>query len=257
MSMADASKAKLDLGRVFGDTFGVIRRQAPLLVGLTFVLSFLPTVVSGSLNLTMTSMSDSSPTASLELMKDPLYWARFLISVAMSLALLASLLRIAISDLEGHSLPLSELARLAIKKILPIFVVALLYYLGALLGLLLLVVPGLILSIMWIAALPIAVTETSNPIRALGRSRALTRGNRWRIFGLGLLAGVITLIVEVIVLGAVGGFGAGRGGMLGIFAVGILSFGISLFYSVGLAALYVQLRELKGSGGESLAQVFA
>jgi hypothetical protein len=37
MSAIDTSRRKLDLGRVFGDTAGVIRRQAVPLLGVTFV----------------------------------------------------------------------------------------------------------------------------------------------------------------------------------------------------------------------------
>jgi hypothetical protein len=42
--------------------------------------------------------------------------------------------------------------------------------------------PALILFTMWVTALPASVVEDLGPIRSLGRSQRLTKGNRWRIF---------------------------------------------------------------------------
>jgi len=45
--------------------------------------------------------------------------------------------------------------------------------------------------------------------------------------------------------------------LLSLALVSLLSFAIYIVGAVGSAALYTQLRELKGAGGESVAQVFA
>lgn len=53
-------------------------------------------------------------------------------------------------------------------------------------GLILLIVPGIIIGIMFGFALYIVIEKQSRPMAALRESVALTKGNRWRLFLLGL-----------------------------------------------------------------------
>ena len=261
MTIADINRRKLDLGRVFGDTFGVIRRQAGPLLGVTFVLGYLPGLASSYLGRLVTGGAPPSPTAPFAALSNPLYLVLALISLFLTGYLMACQLQIAIGDLEGQRLTLPEVLRRAVGKVLPIFGAMLLLGVGVMLGTLLLLVPGVILGIMWAVALPATVADTSNPILALGRSRALTRGNRWRIFGLAIIAWVVLVVIELIIFGAIGGVtGLTRVGGASFLTVAVLSLASVLTYIVGTAgsaALYTQLRELKGEGGESVAQVFA
>jgi hypothetical protein len=72
-------------------------------------------------------------------------------------------------------------------------------------GLLLLVVPGVYLIGRLIVAAPVQMAERiGNPIRALGRSFALTAGNAWRIAGMVLLIAVVAVIVASVVNAIVG-----------------------------------------------------
>lgn len=59
--------------------------------------------------------------------------------------------------------------------------------LALMLGLLLLVFPGFILMAMFFVALPACVVEKTGPIASLKRSAALTKGHKWKIFGIVLL----------------------------------------------------------------------
>jgi len=261
MTIADVNRRKLDLGRVFGDTFGVIRRQAGPLLGVTFVLGVLPGIANSYLSRQL--VGGPSPTASLAMMSNPLYLILLVVGVLLGSYLLACQLQIAIGDLEGRPQSLPDVLRRAAGKILPILGAEILLGLGIMLGSLLLFVPGVILSLMWAVALPATVADTSNPVQALGRSRALTRGNRWRIFGLAVLVGIVVLVFELIVLGAVGGVAALSSttatapSLLSLALLSLLTFALYVVGSAGSAALYTQLRELKGQGGESVAQVFA
>ena len=47
-----------------------------------------------------------------------------------------------------------------------------------------LVIPGLVLSTIWWVAIPVAVVERPGTVASLRRSSELTKGVRWRIFGL-------------------------------------------------------------------------
>jgi hypothetical protein len=61
-------------------------------------------------------------------------------------------------------------------------------------------------------------------------------------------------------MGSTRGFGAmaqATPGFLSLAFLSLFSVVLSLVVNVGSAALFIQLRELKGGGGESVAQVFA
>lgn len=257
MTLADASPRKLDLGRVFGDTFAVIRRQAVPLLGVTFVLSYLPSLLGALL------AQGARPTAAAPFAAygDPLYSLLSLVGFFLGAYAIACQYDIAISDLEGRRPVLSEVFRNAVGKMLPVVGAILLLFLGVALGLIMLIVPGVIVAVMWIVALPAVVAETSNPVKALGRSRALTKGSRWRIFGLLLLLWILVLVVEGVFFGGAAASGAflrgAKGGLLTLALVSLFGFVLSVCVTVGSAALYMQLRELKGAGGEAVAQVFA
>lgn len=263
MTLADANGRKLDLGRVFGDTFGVIRRQAAPLIGVTFVLSYLPNLLTAFVRFGEVQSAATTPAAAFQAYTHPLSGLLSLAGLFLGAYALACQLDIAMGELEGRRPPLADVFRRAVGKILPMVGAILLMVLGIALGLVLLIVPGVILAVMWGVALPAVAAETSNPVKALGRSRFLTKGNRWRIFGLLVLVWVLVLIVDGILLGgaaAIGAFSQGGGagaGFLGVALASLFGFIVSLCVSVGSAALYVQLRELKGAGGESVAQVFA
>lgn len=254
-------KRKLDLGRVFGDTLNVVRRQAPLLLGVTFVLYFLPTVASSFIRLNAMRGLGSSPANPLALFATPTYWIMLGVAVLLGTLTLACQLQIAISDLEGKSPTLREVLQLGLRKCLPLLASMVLLALGLWLAMLFLLIPGIILGLMWAVTAPAVVGETSHVFRAFGRSRALTRGNRWRILGLIVIVLLILIVVEGLFVGALRGFksltAGGAISILGALVFGVLSLAISVLGSVGSAALYVQLRELKGAGGERVAQVFA
>ena len=71
--------------------------------------------------------------------------------------------------------------------------------LTTLLGYMLLVVPGLILSTLWFVGLPACIVEQLGTWTSLRRSMALTKGHRWKIFGLLLLLfapGIVSTLVQ-------------------------------------------------------------
>jgi hypothetical protein len=262
MTMVDMARRKLSLGRVFSDTFGVVRREARLLFGFAFVLYLLPTLVSGALTRAIApGLAAATGAQALALFKSPIYWILLLVGLFINMILLASLTQIAIADLEGGRPATRDVLQLALRKCLPLLATVLLLVIGLWLGMLFLLVPAFILAAMWAVTLPAMVAETSNVMRAFGRSRALTKGNRWRIVGLLLVVLVLGLIVDGVALALMGGArGSMAGGPLAIGAaivLGVVGLVVSVLITVGDAALYVQLRELKGGGGESVAQVFA
>jgi uncharacterized membrane protein len=58
----------------------------------------------------------------------------------------------------------------------------------------LLVIPAFFVVTILFVAMPVCIVERLGPVKSLGRSAELTKGNRWKIFGLWLLVTVVTLI---------------------------------------------------------------
>lgn len=94
-----------------------------------------------------------------------------------------------------------------------------------LIGLALLVVPGLVAAVLLMFTLPVAVIERKRPIAAITRSIALGKGFYWRNFGVQMLALLVAiaafgLLIAVVAMAAV---------VLGVEPEG---FGFSLLMSV-------------------------
>jgi len=245
---------KLEIGRVFRDTLRVIRGHAGPLVVLTLLLGVLPTVVTTSIQMSALGAGDGGAAAS----KGLVYMAAVLVSTVLSLLMFASQYHVTIAALEGRRVEAREALRIGASRMVPFFAASLLVGIGVAFGALLLIVPGVILALMWSVALPVIVGETTSVTGALSRSRALTQGNRWRILGLAVLAWIVLLLVTFVV-GAVAGVGlllTPQPTMGALIAAAVTNLVVTLPISVGGAALYVQLRDLKG-GGAAVAQVFA
>jgi len=80
-----------------------------------------------------------------------------------------------------------EGAGAAARALFPLIVLGLLIGLCTTIGLLALVLPGVLLSVVWAVSAPVLVEEQCGVIAALGRSRALTQGVRGQILGMVIL----------------------------------------------------------------------
>jgi hypothetical protein len=126
-----------------------------------------------------------------------LYW---LLSV-VGAALLSGSLVYAVVDLQrtGAASARECLAR-GLKALPKVFIVTLLSGVIALVGYVMLIVPGVIVSLMLAVSVPVAVVEGLGPIDSLKRSKELTDGYKGLIFATyflwGLLAAVLAWIVQ-------------------------------------------------------------
>ena len=79
-----------------------------------------------------------------------------------------------------------------------IVVAGLLAGLGVVLGLVLLIVPGLVLMTLWVVVIPVVVLERTTAGAAFGRSRELVRGYGWNVFGVIVLTLLVLLAFEIV-----------------------------------------------------------
>lgn len=133
-------------------------------------------------------------------------------------------------------------------------------------AMILLLVPGIMLAVAWSVAAPALVIERGGVFGSLGRSMRLTKGARWRVFGVCVLVFVIYyLAAGVVGVGNIAVQGLPQAGAVGTaqpIGVTILSLalqtGFIAVWSAIQAALFVELREWKdGPAGERLADIFA
>jgi hypothetical protein len=151
--------------------------------------------------------------------------ASFIVVLTIVLSLLgqAVVLYGAFQDMRGRPVRLADCLRVGLGRFFPIVglaicaaVVMIVYAVFMVLALsqlfqvltpwlsvlafLLLIIPLPILYLMWFVATPACVVERLGPIRSMGRSRALTKGHRWKIFGLILVIVIPALIVSAVVV---------------------------------------------------------
>ncbi len=142
---------------------------------------------------------------------DPVLWHRFESWCGLSLHLVNALLSATVTygvcmELEHRPASFARVIVNGLRRFLPALAVAALAGFAMIAAGLLLVVPGLIVMCMLYVAVPAAVIERPGVIGALRRSRALTAGNRPRIFGLALLVFGFNVIVTLIGHGIAFGF---------------------------------------------------
>src|SRR5262245_2114309 len=109
----------------------------------------------------------------------------------------AGMLHAAFQAMRLRPVSFGESLRVGLSRVIPVILLAIV--MGFLMGLgLLLLVPGLILMTMWLVAMPACVVERTGPWTSLKRSAALTKGHRWKVFGLIFLLFIVNLIVTQI-----------------------------------------------------------
>jgi hypothetical protein len=166
--------------------------------------------------------------------------------------------------MRGKPIDLGESARIGLRRFFPIVGLAISLTVLVFLASLLFVFPGIILYVMWFVATPVCVVEQLGPWRSMGRSRVLTKGHRWKIFGLMLLillpAIIIGLIVGGVMIAAMGGFlpmAAAMATTLGQVLNLIWSAIWTAFYAIVIVVTYHDLRVAKeGVDTEQIAAVF-
>lgn len=100
---------------------------------------------------------------------------------------------------EGGAVDRGEAYRVSLRRLLPSLGAAVLFTLLAVVGLVLLVVPGILVMLALFATWHAVIIEGKGPVAALSRSRELARGAWGRIFGVLLVSYIIVMIPGMVV----------------------------------------------------------
>lgn len=149
----------------------------------------------------------------------------------------------------------------SVRNFVAVSIIGFLSYWGMVLGIALLVVPGIILLVMWSVVIPVRIVEQTGITQSFGRSRTLTRGFRGKILLLGLMYLVFAAAIGFAIRPLTGvSLLASEFGHLNIpylivsWAVRIV---ISVILGVGTASVYYELRLVQeGVGADQMAAVF-
>ena len=166
----------------------------------------------------------------------------------------AAVLYGAFDDMRGRPVDLAESLRVGLRRFFPLIGAVLLFIILVMLSAVLLLFPAFIVMTMLFVAVPACVVERLGPIKSLGRSAQLTKGHRWKIFGL-MFA---TIIVALIVQSMLGSLAHGAGGStLAIIVLLLWSTVWNAFQAILTVVTYHDLRVVKeGVDTDQIAAVF-
>lgn len=263
---------KLDIGRVLGGTFQVIGRNFVTFAVLGLVLSGLPTgliafiqaswlggqmdeLAAGNINLGMGYFSNIALVG--------------LASLITTAILQGALIYATVQDMNGQKPQVGEALATGLRAFLPLIVVSILFTLAIMFGFILLIVPGVMIACAWCVAVPSLVADRTGIFGAFSRSADLTRGNRWRVFGLFLVLFVILMVVGTVLSSiTMAATFSSPDALQNPFAaalnpvnivISVLQQTITAVLGATLTAvLYVELRRAReGAGPQWLAEIFS
>ena len=168
--------SRLSVGSVLGRSISVLGKQPHVFLGLSF-LAGLP----GALLETMVPGSEVAAQGIGLILG-------FLLSGAIACA--------AFHNLQGSPISITRAVGRGMSRFVPLLGASVIAGLGIVLGMLLLIVPGLMLMCVWAVIIPACVVERLGAVDSLTRSAVLTKGYRMPIFGLMLLVMVFNFAVS-------------------------------------------------------------
>jgi hypothetical protein len=257
---------RFEMGRVISGTFEVIGRNFVPFTLLALLLGGLPNLLVGLFQLRFVGERSTFQPG----------WiggtlAGGLIMLAAAFVLQAAIVHATVTDLNGRRVVLGDSLKVGLRNCLPLIGLAILTGLAVAIGLMLLIIPGLILMVVWSVAVPAKVVEKIGVFDAFTRSRDLTRGRRWPIFGLFVLYAIAAWVLSALVIAAFAPFALAKGlptaetmgdftssiGIVQLIADPLVATITTLVSTAGLATLYSELRgSREGVGPEALASVF-
>jgi len=251
-SVALNTGERFRIGRVFNESFAVIGRNLLLCLGLGAAFHALPRfaawlwyVKSGACQQSFQAFVIQHPLISI--LAAPLY-------LVLTVVLQTSLIRATIVDLRGEKPGFSDCFGFALALLFPILGLSLLATTGIMIGMVLLIVPGILLTVRWAVAMPVLIQERGGILDSMSRSRDLTKGSRWALLGLWLILIVTSAVLSVVINRVAIPLNV----TFGLLADAIVRATVLVFSSVANAVSYAELRRIKeGTSVDELAKIFS
>ena len=179
--------------------------------------------------------------------------AIWIVAVTLQYFLTGIIVYGALRYLEGEKAGYAACLGRGFRRIVPIIAVAVISTVLIAIGFFLIVVPGIIIAVMICLAVPALMAENPGILASLKRSRELTKGYRWHLFGIFLIAMLATTAINIVVplpFELVSGD-------LATFVSAVIQLFTTVFLAVLLAVIYHDLRVAKeGVSSQQIAAVF-
>ncbi|OBQ58601.1 hypothetical protein [Mesorhizobium erdmanii] len=255
MSSAALERAdRFRIGRVLHDSFSVIRRNLVLCAGLGVVLYAVPRFALSIWYFQAIAGNEKIPLWAFFSEHVMLAIAGLLFYVGVIAILQTALTRAGIVDMQGRTPTASDCLGVALALFFPVLLTSLVVTLAFMLGLFLLIVPGILLLLRWSVAVPVLIQERLNILDSMARSRDLTKGSRWALLGLWLI-----LIMGGTLVGlAVPRLFIALNFNFGLIVEALVKAAATVLSSVAAAVSYAELRQVReGTCVEKLAEIFS
>jgi hypothetical protein len=176
-----ATRPSFEIGKVIKTTISTYFSNLVPILALSLV-AYAPLIVFGTLK-----------GEDIWVVPDPVIFLTFFLLIAIAAQLCTAFITVAVFRfLRGSKVSLRECFSTGFRKAPVAFLAAILVGLATMVGYLLCLIPGFIVQMMYAVAVPVTIVEGKGAIQAMARSKELTKGNRWIIFGTFLLTGLLT-----------------------------------------------------------------
>jgi hypothetical protein len=254
------------IGGVLDTTFQLYKASVVRMIPMSLLMALFSSPNSIYV-FTQGGANPGDPFAMLNMFQTPGYWLSILVTyIGLVFGVAAASIKMAGIASDADAGIGSALAQ-ALMRLPSLVLALLLYFVAVTIGSLLLIVPGVILSVSLLLFVGTAVFDNKGPIAALTASHRLVWGNWWRTTAI-LLVGVVILfviymlaalligiVVPVIVLG--GGEDLALLGLVSGMLIGLLvSLLLTPFYIALFLAIYWDLK-LRKEGGDLAARAGA
>lgn len=259
----------LPVGELLDETFKLYRRHFNVIAGVALIVvlpNLVLALISGSYRanpfsyLQQVLQNANNPEElqriqqrQAEFNSSPLYILSFLLTALLLPFSLGAIFRAATSLAAGNVETIGSVLMGTARRYFALVGIGILTSLVIVGGILIITIPVVILVLVrWAVDTPVLFAENVGPIRAVGRSWNLTRGNWWRTLGILILVGILVSIIQTALTALFGGLAAvvpGLGNDLRAAIVLTVSTGVNALVSpitpIAISLLYLDLRVRK------------
>ena len=247
--MSDRISNEFSIGRILGNSFSILNKNI-ISFGIMALILMIPNAYFLILPLTGGVITLGAFDNVFGIITVTL-----LVQIIFSSLLTAMLVYGTFNSIRGQLVSFSQMLSKGLSIVFPVIGLSIVVFLIVGLGTILLIIPGIILFIMFYVAIPVKVIESAGISDCLTRSKSLTDGHKWGIFGLLVIVSIASAVLNMAATSSIA--------MMGSFIIPsvllyVLTAYITAFGAVMSAMVYYELRsEKEGIDIDQLSEVFA